>query len=92
MAGVDERNELNELQREWRREVSENLKELRGQCNAINNQLMSLKEIFAHEVDLDHLQNRVQRLENDKSKIMGAFVVLQALGGAVLWVINKFWN
>jgi len=87
-----DQNEINELNREWRREVSESLKELRTQCISITLQINDLKDKFASEIDLVKLDDRVSVLENDKSKIVGAVVILQVVGAAVIWFVEKLWH
>lgn len=84
--------EIQELNREWRREVSDNLKELRAQCNGITAQISTLKDNYALDKDVVELQVRVRSLENDKAKLVGAVVVLQVIGGAVMWFADKVWH
>jgi len=87
-----DQTEINELNREWRREVSDNLKELRTQCNSITAQISGLKDNYALDKDFNELQGRVRTLENDKAKLVGAVVVLQVIGGAVMWFADKLWH
>lgn len=87
-----DQTEINELNREWRREVSDNLKELRTQCNSITTQISGLKDNYALDKDLNEIQGRVRTLENDKAKLVGAVVVLQVIGGAVMWFADKLWH
>lgn len=87
-----EQSEINELNREWRREISDSLKELRTQCYAITNQISDLKDKFALETDVVDLRERVDTLEKDKAKLVGAVVVLQLLGSVVIWVVDKLWH
>lgn len=87
-----DQTEINELNREWRREVSDNFKELRSQCAIITTQISNLKDNYALETDFNELQIRVRSLENDKAKLVGAVVVLQVIGGAVMWFADKLWH
>lgn len=94
---ADDRSEINELQKEWRREVGENLKELRLQCNQIQNSLSDMKQNYATVSDIDRLDADISKhsasittLQNDKSKLIGFLIALQLIGGALLGIILKF--
>lgn len=78
---IDERAELSELQREWRKEVSNDLKELK-KC------LAEMRDEFARSHEVDDLEKRVTSIENERSKLIGAAIAFQLLGGFVLWLIK----
>ena len=78
---IDERAELNELQREWRKEVSNDLKELKKG-------LAEMKEEFARAHELENLEKRVSGLESERAKLIGFAVAFQLLGGFILWLIK----
>lgn len=93
----DERSEINELQKEWRKEVGDNLKELRIQGNAIQSILSDIKQNYATrsdidrlDIDLDKHSNAISDLQNDKAKLIGFLIALQLIGGAILGIILKF--
>lgn len=88
----DDRYEISELQREWRREVSDTLKELRLTCTALNLQLTEIRDQFARERDLELVEKRVLSLETDRAKIIGGMFILQAVGTGVIWFIMKIWG
>jgi hypothetical protein len=109
---ADERMELNELQREWRREVSDGLKESRNQHEHTAGEIRDIRENFAKSktveelackvgamdrdrvqvLALESLALRVSALERDKAKVVGGLIILNALGGIVLWFVAKLWN
>jgi hypothetical protein len=81
--------ELAVLQREWRLEVTQGIKDLRNQNSAISQQLSELKRDFTHNSTTETLSQRVTGLESDRAKIVGAVTVVQLLGGAILWILNR---
>jgi hypothetical protein len=94
---AEDRSEINELQKEWRREVGENLKELRLQCSQIQNSLSDIKQNYATYADIERLDADISKhsanitiLQNDKAKLIGFLVALQLIGGAVLGIILKY--
>jgi predicted nuclease with TOPRIM domain len=78
---IDERAELNELQREWRKEVSNDLKELKRT-------LAEMREEFARAHEVTSLEVRVSALETERAKLIGGAIVLQLLGGFILWIFK----
>lgn len=89
---ADERMELQELQREWRREVSDALKENRVQFALIAIELQKIREEFAREKEMLELMSRVAALERDKAKIIGGALILNFVGGLLLWFVAKLWK
>ena len=83
------KNELAVLQREWRLEVTQGIKDLRAQNAAISQQLSELKRDFTPIRTTETLSERVVGLESDRAKIVGAVTVVQLLGGAILWILNR---
>lgn len=82
-------SELATLQREWRKSISDTLSELRAQNAAIQSTLMEMKEEFVREAEFVELKKKVQTLESDKAKVIGAMIVLQAVGTAAIWLAGK---
>lgn len=82
-------SELATLQREWRKSISDTLSELRAQNAAIQSTLVEMKEEFVREAEFVDLKKKVQSLENDKAKIIGGMIVLQAVGTAAIWLASK---
>jgi DNA repair exonuclease SbcCD ATPase subunit len=96
---MTERSELNELHKEWRREVGETLKELRAQGSAIQASLSEMKQNYATAADLKNIEDDIKKnsidisiLQNDKSKLIGFLIAIQLIGGALLGVILKLIN
>jgi len=63
---------------EWRREVREDL-------NTIKEALANLRSVE------DPLQKRVRALETNQSLVVGALIVIQALGAIAIFIANKLW-
>ena len=82
-------SELATLQKEWRKSISDTLLELRVQNGAIQSTLAEMKEEFVREAEFAELKDKVQSLENDKAKIIGGVIVLQAVGTAAIWLAGK---
>lgn len=94
---MTERSELNELHKEWRREVGETLKELRLQGSSIQASLSEMKQNYATRNDLRSIEEDIEKnsmdisvLQNDKAKLIGFLIAIQLIGGAVLGIILKF--
>jgi gas vesicle protein len=85
----DGRNEVLELQREWRREITDALKELRTQNNQIAESLREMREQFAKHHDVENLEKRVATMEKDKAKVIGGFFALQAVLACVVWLVTR---
>lgn len=83
-------SELATLQKEWRKSISDTLLELRNQNVAIQATLSGMKEDFVRESDFVDLKSKVEALENDKAKIIGGVIVLQAVGTCAIWLAGKF--
>ncbi len=79
---------MTELMKEWRREVVDGIKELRAQQVVMMGQIAKLREEFAKANDHAELARRVEKLEAERSKFIGAMVVLQAVGGGLVWLIT----
>ena len=86
---ADERMELNELQREWRREVSDSLKDHRTRIDQLTTADQVIRETYASGKSLEELDQRVTTLERDKAKIIGGALILNFVGGIVLWFLSK---
>lgn len=84
--------ELTELQKEWRREVADSLRELRKQNLELLAEVREMRDQFAKQRDLDKLAERVTTLEGERSKMVGAVLVLQFIGGIAVWLITKYWK
>jgi hypothetical protein len=90
MAQEEVRNEVLELQKEWRREITEGLRELRSQNNSIVETLRDMREEFAKHHDVQSLEIRVQNIESDKAKLIGGLIALQTVMGIVIWFATEF--
>jgi hypothetical protein len=85
-------NEIILMQLEWRREISDQIKDLKVLNNEMRQQLYEMREDFVKSNELMVVKNRVDSLENDRAKIVGGMFVLQVVGSALLWLIMKIWN
>lgn len=84
--------ELAILQQEWRRSISDTLAELRGQNVVIQSTLSDMKAEFVRENEFNELKSKVETLESDKAKVIGAVIVLQIVGSFALWLIAKLFE
>ena len=79
---------MTEMMKEWRREVVDGIKELRAQQVVMMGQISKLREEFAKAHEHAELTKRVEKLEAERSKFIGAMLVLQAVGGGVVWIVS----
>jgi len=85
-------SEIMLMQLEWRREISEQIRDLKVLNTELRQQLYEMREDFVKSNELIAVKNRVDSLENDRAKIVGGMFVLQVVGSALLWLIMKIWN
>lgn len=85
-------NELMLMQLEWRREMNDQIKDLKTLNVELRQQLYEMREDFVKSNELVAVQSRVDSLENDRAKIVGGMFVLQIVGSAFIWLILKLWN
>ena len=85
-------SEIMLMQLEWRREISEQIRDLKVLNTELRQQLSEMREDFVKSNELIAVKNRVDALENDRAKIVGGMLVLQIVGGAFIWLIMKIWN
>jgi hypothetical protein len=86
------RSEIAELQREWRSSVSTSIGELERKIDLILIQMSDIRIEYARNHELRDVSKRVAQLESDRAKVIGAAVLLNAVGMAVLWLLGKFWK
>jgi len=85
-------NEIILMQLEWRREISDQIKDLKVLNNEMRQQLYEMREDFVKSNELVAVKTRIDSLENDRAKIVGGMFVLQVVGSAFIWLIMKIWN
>jgi hypothetical protein len=85
-------NEIILMQLEWRREISEQIKDLKVLNNELRQQLYEMREDFVKSHEVAALKGRIDSLENDRAKIVGGMFVLQVVGSAFIWLIMKIWD
>lgn len=85
-------DELSELQREWRTSVADAIKSQDVKMDLILNQLTSMRLEYATLNQLAGLAARVSALEADRSKLVGAMLILQVLGGLAIGILLKVWK
>lgn len=89
---MESQQELMELQKEWRREVSESLRELRRQQTEIADLLAKVRQEFVQVHEWQKLADRLVSLETDRVRLITGAVVLQVTGSGVLWLLLKLWG
>lgn len=82
-------DERAELEKEWRKDVRDALKALGDRQSEMIKAIHELDEKFASEEEVREIESRLEKLEQDKAKVIGAVVVLQAIGTAVLFLAYK---
>lgn len=87
-----EHNEISELQREWRASVTTSIKSTEAKVDLMLKQMSEMRLEYVRYNHFEKLATRVTGLESDKQKIVGAAVLLNALGALVLFLITKFWK
>lgn len=96
-------DELVELQREWRTSVMASIKSGDTKMDLILEQLTSLRMESVNRTQmvdinlqltrkLEEMAARVSALEADRAKLIGAAVVLNFVGGVVIYLITKLWK
>lgn len=85
-------SEVSELQREWRLSVGASIKSTEAKVDLLLSQITEMRLEYVRVYQLEALNERVSELESDKHKIIGAAVLLNALGVFVLYLISKFWK
>lgn len=96
-------DELTELQREWRSSVTESIKATETRTIQILEDLNSMRLAYVQQAHLESLavkvgaierslSQRVSDLENDRSKLVGAAVILNLVGGVVIAIVLKLWK
>lgn len=92
----DHRSEIAELNREWRREMIDALKEVRVQIAHLTETLTKIREEFAKSGELQELEKRMDTLERehekDKAKLMGGYVVVQVIVAIGVWIAAHYWK
>ena len=78
-----------ELEKEWRADVRDALRILQVKQTEMLSSLHDLEEKYAKAAELDIIDKRLVRLEQDKSKIIGGVIVLQAIGSFALWIAYR---
>ena len=84
--------EVAEMQREWRSSVAASIKSTEAKVDLLLSQMTEMRVEYVRASQLESLTKRVVGLENDKHRIIGAAVVLNLIGGLVLFFISKIWK
>ena len=87
-----EHHEISELQREWRLGVAASIKSTEAKVDLLLSQMSEMRVEYARSHQLEAVAKRVSSLEGDKQRLIGAAVLLNALGAVVLYLITKFWK
>jgi hypothetical protein len=89
---LEPRSEIAELQKEWRNSVTTSIANLESKVDLILIQMSDIRIEYARSYELQDVSKRVAQLESDRAKIIGAAVLLNAIGMTVLWLLGKFWK
>jgi hypothetical protein len=84
--------ELSEMQREWRASVASSIRSTEDKVDLLLKQMSEMRVEYVRFHHFEAVSKRVAALEGDKQKIIGAAVLLNALGALVLYLISKFWK
>ena len=84
-----ELSELATLQKEWRDQITNSLKELREQNSDISDTLREMRESFAKEAEFKELKKKVESLSEERNRVIGGMIVLQLIGTIFLWIFTK---
>lgn len=85
-------DELTELQREWRSSVTASIKSTEAKMDLILEQLGVMRLEYVRQSQMDSLMKRVACLESDRSKLVGAALILNCVGGIVIAIVLKLWK
>lgn len=89
---MDPHHEVTEMQREWRSSVAASIKSTESKVDLLLSQITEMRVEYVRASQFEALTKRVCGLESDKQKIVGAAVVLNLIGGFVLFFISKLWK
>ena len=84
--------ELSEMQREWRASVTSSIRSSEQKLDLVLEQITTMRLECVKQPQLDLLTQRVAGLEADRAKVVGAAVVLNLIGGLIIFLITKFWK
>jgi hypothetical protein len=85
-------NELTEMQREWRASVASSIHSTEAKVDLLLAKMNAMQLEYVRHNHFDAIATRVAALEGDRQKVIGAAVLLNALGAIVLYLITKFWK
>jgi hypothetical protein len=83
---------VQQLQKEWRGSVVEHMTRTETKLDALLVKMNAVQLEYARNTDMNEMMKRVSILESDKQRVVGAMVLLNALGVVVFYLINKFWK
>ena len=93
---TDHRSEVAELNREWRREMIDALKDVRVQIAHLTDTLTRIREEFAKSGDLKELEARIDLMERNyekaQSKLIGGYFVMQIVVAIGVWLAAHYWK
>jgi len=88
---TDERSEaLLELQKEWRKHVTDTLDKIQKAIEGMNSALATQQEVDTVRKESNAIRDRVEELEKDKAKLVGGLVALQAISVVLIWIFEHF--
>ncbi len=92
----DHRSEIAELNREWRREMIDALKDVRVQISHLTDTLTRIREEFAKSGDVKELEARIDQMERNyekaQSKLIGGYFVMQIVVAVGVWLAAHYWK
>ena len=84
-------SELAQMQQEWRENVTKSIQTTNEKLDSVLEKLAGMDAACAKLSALEVQAHRIDVLERDKQRVIGAFVVLNVIGGFVVWLAHKMW-
>ena len=87
-------DDLAQLNKEWRERVMSDMAEIKQTLREMSAEMQTMgRELSALHTEIEstkRLQERVESLEDHKSKSIGFIAAIQLLWGAVIWMIARY--
>lgn len=84
--------QLTELQREWRKNVMHHMQSQENKLDSLLSKINDMQQQYVRTSSFEAALKRISGLEGDRQKVVGAMVLLNVIGGFVLYLIGKFWK
>ena len=84
--------DVNELQKEWRAIVLNELRELKTTQGDLRKDIAEIKNSFAQNAEVQSLRTEVDKLKDFRAKAMGLTIAFQAVVAAIAWAISFYFH